>query len=134
MDKLSLCPAPVINEKSLKIKRLISETSQYFQDYKTIKHRCREHYEKYFKLCLDYRERKDEMIDNNFLQFLLNDIISTGEYTLEGIAYYIRITLDDIIDIFSGLNRDPSYQLVFQLIELHRSVRPEYYINQGIDL
>lgn len=51
----------------------------------------------------------------------------SGEYNLEGIAYYADIPIDIIHELAAGLNTKPLATCLRKIIELHRSVRKELY-------
>lgn len=81
----------------------------------------------YFKLMkLDF-EREDIMLEENFIRFIINDILSTETYSLTGIACYTNTPHDVIYEIAIGRNTNPSYSIVRKIIELHRSVRLDLY-------
>ena len=67
------------------------------------------------------------MLEENFIRLVLNDILSTNEYTLEGIANYVDTHEDVIHEVISGRNSNPSAMLLRRAIELHRLVRNELY-------
>lgn len=67
------------------------------------------------------------MLEENFLQFVINDILSTKEYSLEGIAQYADISEEVIYDILTGSHKIPSLPLSRKIIELHKSVRQDLY-------
>lgn len=90
---------------------------------------CQQHqtyYSQYLKF-LKNTDQEDDMIDNSVIRFLINDIISTEEYNLEGIAYYVRAPLDAIMDLVTGININPSLALSTKIIELHTTVRQSVY-------
>jgi len=87
----------------------------------------RNQYRNYLKLLKSEPNKEDEVIEINFLRFLVNDIVSTNEYTLEGIANFIRMPLDVILEIASGINTNPSLMLAARIIKLHSDVRRELY-------
>jgi hypothetical protein len=70
---------------------------------------------------------EDIMLETTLLQFVINDILLTEEYSLAGIAYYTQIPEEVICDVASGKNASPSLQLSRKLIELHRAVKPNLY-------
>lgn len=72
-------------------------------------------------------EKETTMLESNFLSFVINDILLTREYSLEGIARYTQTTEEVIYDVISGLNSSPSLLLSKKIINLHRSVRPTLY-------
>jgi hypothetical protein len=89
--------------------------------------RLRYQYKNYQQLIKSEKTIGDEMLEVNFLRYLINDIISTNEYTLEGIANFIRIPTDAIIEIVSGINMNPSLMLAAKIIKLHADVRRDLY-------
>ena len=81
----------------------------------------------YFDLINLSKEMEKIMIEQNFLRCIINDIISTDEYTLPGIAYYADTTEDVVFEVASGQNPNPSLSLARKVIDLHRTVRPDLY-------
>lgn len=81
----------------------------------------------YFKLLKLSTDMENKMLEENLLSFIINDIISTGEYTLEGIAYYIDTHEDILFEIASGFNQNPSTIIFKKIISLHQSVRKDLY-------
>lgn len=67
------------------------------------------------------------MIDAGVIRFLINDIIATEEYSLEGVANYLRVPLDVVVDLVTGININPSLALSTKIIELHTTVRKTVY-------
>jgi hypothetical protein len=80
----------------------------------------------YFSL-IKYEGEMEHMMEANFANLVIKDIIATGEYTSQGIAYYVQAPEDVICDILIGRNMSPSIALFVKIIELHRSVRKELY-------
>jgi hypothetical protein len=64
-------------------------------------------------------------MDNQILQLILNGIIETGEYTLEGIARYTRIPFDIIYDVACGINIPISMTTWTKIASLYTQVRPD---------
>jgi hypothetical protein len=95
--------------------------------YEELKDIFRAQYKNYFKLMRFNTEKEDAMLEANFLRFVINDILVSEEYSLEGIAYYTQIPEDVICDVVAGNNSAPSLQLTKKIIDLHRSVRPTLY-------
>ena len=62
-----------------------------------------------------------------FMKEIINDILSSGEYSLAGISNYTQIPEEILIDIASGINANPSFALSIKILELHASVRTELY-------
>lgn len=83
-------------------------------------------YKDYFQL-LKNTEMEEEVMEANLMKCLINDIIATESYTLEGIAFYTQTHDEVIYEVVCGRNTSPSLMLSRKIIELHRSVRPELY-------
>lgn len=97
--------------------RICEELKEYFR----IKHK------EYFRLLKFTMEMENEMLEKNFICLLIKDILSTEEYTLEGIASYVDTHEDILVEVVTGKNTDPSASLFRRSIELHRAVRGELY-------
>lgn len=85
-------------------------------------------YKNYFFLMKYDRETEDAMLDANFLCFIVNDILNTGDYSISGIANYTQFPEDVIYDVASGSNTTPSLPLTRKIINLHIHVRPTLYV------
>lgn len=72
-------------------------------------------------------EKENTMLEMRFIRCIINDILSTGEYNLSGIAFYTNTSEDVIYELASGYNTNPTFLLSRKIIELHRSVRPSLY-------
>jgi hypothetical protein len=81
----------------------------------------------YFKLMKFETKMECVMLEENFIRFVVNDILSTEDYSLTGIANYTNIPSDVIFEIAIGRNTNPSYFFVRKIMELHRSVRFDLY-------
>lgn len=81
----------------------------------------------FFRLIKFTKEMENEMLEANFIRFVINDILSTEEYTLDGIAYYSDSSEEVIQEVAVGLNTSPSLALARKIIELHRTIRPTLY-------
>lgn len=62
-------------------------------------------------------------VDNKIIQSLIQSIINTGEYTLEGIAHYTRIPFDVIFDAACG-NTQLSITPWARVADLYMQVNP----------
>jgi hypothetical protein len=94
---------------------------------KALKEFFRERHKNYFCLIKFTMEMEDNMLETNFLRLILQDILSTDEYSIEGIAHYIDTPEDVLQEIVMGYNTNPSAKLLQRVIELHRSVRRDLY-------
>lgn len=81
----------------------------------------------YFRTLKITSEKENAMIESNFIRCIVNDIVSTEEYTLPGIAYYTDTPEDVILEVATGQNTAPTFSLSQKLIHLHRTVRPQLY-------
>lgn len=84
-------------------------------------------YKSYSNLMQLTWDQENKMLDNIFLSSVIKDIISTGEYSLSGVAYYIDSHEDVIQEVIDGRNSNPSALLLRKSIDLHRSVRRDLY-------
>lgn len=91
----------------------------------------RQQYKDFFHFMKFTETQENEMLEANFIKIILNDILSTEEYTLQGIAFYTDIHEDVIHELASGLNTKPLAICLRKIIELHRSVRRELYQSIG---
>ena len=67
------------------------------------------------------------MLETKFIRCIINDILSSEEYNLSGIALYADAPEDVIYDLASGYNANPTFLISRKIIELHRMVRPSLY-------
>jgi hypothetical protein len=75
----------------------------------------------------DNFNKEKMMFEDDFIILLIEDILATGEYNLEGIAYYTDTHIDVINEIILKQSINPSVKFIKKLMELHRSVRNELY-------
>ena len=76
-------------------------------------------------------------MDSRIIQLLLQGIVDTGEYTLEGIAYYTRIPFDVIYDAACGISNQFSITPWVKVVDLYTQVKPdvtEVLINKLIEI
>lgn len=64
-------------------------------------------------------------MDCKIMQLLIYGIVETGEYTLEGIAYYTKIPFDVILDAACGNNTHLSITLWTKIVELYIQLKPD---------
>ena len=86
-------------------------------------------YKNYFKLMSFTIEMENTMLEENFIRLIIKDILSTQEYTLQGIAHYTATHEDVVHEVMIGKNTNPSASLLRRMIELHRLVRRDLYQN-----
>lgn len=123
-----LCELIGIDSTKLsKKENLLLEANLYAYLYEELKAVFRKQYKEYFQLMKFTVEMEEEMLEANFLCLIINDIVVSEEYTLEGIACYSDTPVDVMQEILIGYNKNPSAILLRKVIELHRSVRRELY-------
>lgn len=72
-------------------------------------------------------EMENHMLEKNLTSLIIQDILQTGEYTIQGIALYTNTHEDVINELASGLNVRPTIMPFRKIIELHKSVRRDLY-------
>lgn len=86
--------------------------------YQRTKRLCRTYHEFHLKTASAMLEA-DEMMDRYLSYYLMQDLMATGNFTLEGLAAEVRQPLDVITDIASGTKLNHSPALLHRLIKLH---------------
>jgi hypothetical protein len=84
-------------------------------------------YKDYFRLMRFTAEMENRVMEDSLVRCVINDILSTEEYTLAGIACYTQTPEEVIYEVAMGQNTSPSALLLRKIIELHRSVRSDLY-------
>ena len=112
----------------------LTEKQGLFLDAVIFTHICKELREifrkqhiEYFRLMKFTPEKENHMLESEFIRLIIKDILKTGDYTLEGIAYYTDTHEDVIRELAAGLNTKPTALFFRKTIELHRTVRRELY-------
>lgn len=106
---------------------LILEAELYVRICEGLKEAFSEQYKDYFRLMNTPNEKESYMLESNFVSSIVKDILSTQEYTLQGIAEYTDFHEDVVVDVIAGRNVCPSSAFLKRIIELHRSVRSDLY-------
>lgn len=123
-----LCSLVEINSCQLsREESIILEAELFRYICESLKGLHREWHKDYFHLINFTQDEENLMLKTSFMRFIISDILSSDEYTLEGIARYTDTPEDIVQEIFTGLNTNPSAIFLLRIIELHRSVRPELY-------
>ncbi len=110
-----------------KQEQLVLEAGLFLRICDELKEIMRSNNKDYFKILKISNKKEKEMIETNFIRCIINDIISTEEYTLPGVAYYTNTPEDVIVDVVSGQNTSPTLSLSQKIINLHQAVRPQLY-------
>src|SRR3990167_5354520 len=106
---------------------LILEVEIFIQLYKELNEMFRSQYKEYFNLMKFNKEMEDTVLEAEFIKNITKDLVSTEEYSLEGIAYHTHIPEEVIREIALGNNTNPSLHASRKIIELHRIVRFNLY-------
>lgn len=123
-----LCQMLGINSNELtKEENLILEAKLFTHICEELKEIIKAHYKGYFQLMKFNEDMENKMIEAEFLRCVINDILSTEEYSLPGIARYTNTPEDVIHEVIIGNNNNPSFYFSRRVIELHRAVRPDIY-------
>lgn len=110
---------------------LLLEAEVFVRICEELKELYREQYQDYFRLMKFTINMENTMLESNFLRLILEDILSTKEYNLCGIACYLDTHEDVLEEVIKGRNTFPSAILLRRSIDLHRSVRRELYQSIG---
>ena len=106
---------------------IILEAKLFIQICDELKELFREQYKNYFDILKFTKNQEDAMLENDFIRLIIKDILSSEEYSLEGIAYYANTHTDILHEVYSGRNANPSANLLRRVIEIHHSVRHDLY-------
>lgn len=112
-----------------KEENLILETALFNCMYKELRNFFSLKHQEFFRLLKFTKEMEQEMLDENFINYLITDILLTEEYSLEGISHYTQIPKEVIYDLVISKNSNPSLLLTRKIMNLHYSVRKELYSN-----
>lgn len=123
-----LCHLIGIHSKNFSKEEIkLLEAELFVKIHDELKEFFRKKYKDFFYLMKFTEKKEDAMLEKNVTKLILNDILSTEEYTLQGIARYTDTHEDIIHELASGLNTRPLAVCFRKVIELHRSVRHELY-------
>lgn len=123
-----LCRWLKLNLSQLSKEEICLLEAELFSNFCTeLKEIFRKQHRNYFRLMKFTKEMEDKMLEANFVRLIINDILSTEEYNLNGIACYTNTPADIIQEVINGRNTSPSATLLRRSIELHRSVRRDLY-------
>jgi hypothetical protein len=64
-------------------------------------------------------------MDNQIIQHIIKDILETGDYTMEGIAYYTKVPFDVVCDAASGIHNQLSITSWASIVNLYLQVKPD---------
>lgn len=123
-----LCRLIGVNPTNLtKEENFLLEADLFSRICEDLKEVFREQHREYFYLMKFTKEMENIMLEAKFVRLIVQTIISTDEYTIEGIAKYTDTHEDVVQEIYTGQNSNPSATFLRKLIELHRTVRRDLY-------
>ncbi|SRR5579883_420960 len=117
----------IFSNNLTKQERSILEIEIFVRICEELKKIFKSKYKDYFYLMKFNFEMENAMLDTNLLKYVINDILLTEEYSMEGLAYYTQTSVDVISDLIAGRNDTPSVYLFRKIIDIHRSVRKNLY-------
>ena len=123
-----LCHLAGISPTNLtKEENLIVEVELFTRICEVLKGECKTKYKDYLRIVKCNIEMENEIMETRVVRDVINDILSTEEYTLTGIACYTQTPEDVVYEVALGLNTSPSATFLRKIIELHRSIRRDLY-------
>jgi len=117
----------VIPSRLTEEQRFLLEADIFTRIYEELREIFRKQHKDYFFLMKFTTEMENIMLESKFVRLIVQDILATGEYSLEGIAHYTDTHEEIIEEMMIGRNSSPSAAFFRKLINLHRSVSPELY-------
>src|SRR3990167_3276325 len=95
-----LCMLLDIDPKKLsKEKRLILEAEMFVRIYEKFQEKFGNELKNYLKLLKSNFYEEKSMFDEDFVQAFIQNMLSSGEYTLEGITNYTGVPEDFLMDM-----------------------------------
>ncbi len=110
-----------------KEEKLLLEAELFLKICDELREIFRKQHRDYFNCMKFTLEMENTMLDANFIRLIIQDILLSEEYTLQGIARYIDTHEDVVHELAAGLNTKPLATYFRKTIELHRTVRHELY-------
>lgn len=107
--------------------KILFEAELFTHICEELKEEFRKKHKDYFYSIKFANEKENLMLEARLVQDVIQDILSTDEYNLKGIAYYTD-SFEEVVEEFAtGINTNPSAIFLRKLILLHLSVRRELY-------
>lgn len=103
------------------------EAELFIRIYEELINTFRNEYKNYFRFINVTIEMENVMLEESLLRLVINDILLTEDYTLDGITTYTATHQDILQDIILGRNLNPSINLFRRMVALHRVVRNDLY-------
>ncbi len=121
---LVFCVLKRINNSLSQVEKILLEIKLVTHFYGELSAIFKSRYQSYQKLI---KSKEESMCSVKLMQEIINDILSTEEYSLSGIANHTHIPEEVLSDIASGINPNPTFDLSRKLFELHATVRRDLY-------
>lgn len=110
-----------------KKEKYLFEAETFFRILSEVKEIFREKYKSFFYLMKYTIEMENTMLETNYVSLIIEDILETEEYNLQGLAYYTDTPLEILQEVMAGINKYPSAMLLQRCLELHREVKRDVY-------
>ena len=107
--------------------KFLLEADLYLAVFNEIIEMFRLQRKEYFRLLKLDINMENTMIELEFVRLLIQDILESQTYNMEGIARYTHTPEDVIYDLILKSGSNELMMFPRRLIELHRSIRPELY-------
>jgi hypothetical protein len=130
MSKTDLvnCLLQLNKHKLTSIEKILIETILLTRIYQELANIFTSRYTCYQSLIKSNLNQEEGTMNRvQFMQEVIKDILSTNEYSLQGIATYTQIPEDVLSDVAMGMNPNPTFEFSRKLFELHIMVRRNLY-------
>lgn len=119
----------VDSKKFTKEECLILEAELYKRIHEEFWELFKFQHKDYFYLIKFKHEMENIIMELYTMRCLINDILKSEAYTLRGISYYTQTPEEIIQDLLIGNKINSIIAFPRKLIELHKTIRPEIYLN-----
>ena len=117
----------ISTNKLTREENILLEADLFVRICEELKEIFRKQFKDYFRIMKFNQKKENAMLEANFARLIIQDILSTEEYNLNGIAHYADTYEDVVEEVVNGRNISPTAIFIRRIIELHRSVRRDLY-------
>lgn len=126
-------PEPLYHLFNMDAKQLTARAMQRYEQ-QLLKHICkgikeyfRRENQQYF-CCMKFSvARENKMLEETYVSLLINEILSTKQYTLRSIAKQVSATKKTIRHLAMSSGAKPATMLLWKIIVLHSRIKPDLY-------
>jgi len=119
---IGLAPEEFSREENILVEYIL-----FSEICRELKNLYAQQFKTYLRLLKLNKEEEENMIEQQNTVSIINDILATQAYDVEGLANYTFTPSDVIHEILEGKNPSPSAPFIRRVIEIHQSLRPELY-------